>query len=64
MKWVMVSGPYGTYPTLHYRQTSIQAGALDAVSKRVQDGQKVNFQEMFDGFKKQLEEAIASGNYA
>jgi hypothetical protein len=61
LKWVMVTDEYGTDPTLRFKATSIQANALTMISKRIERGEKVNVQYLFDitgeqlpGFEKKL----------
>jgi len=44
--WCEVTDEYGTDPTLRYRKTSLNANALTMISKRVEDGRKVDIQDM------------------
>jgi hypothetical protein len=48
--WVMVEDEYGRDPALMVPKTTILAFPLTAISKRVEDGEKVDVYHLFDGF--------------
>jgi hypothetical protein len=53
--WVMVEDEYGRDPALMVPKTTILAFPLTAISKRVEDGEKVDVQYLFDGFCELIE---------
>jgi hypothetical protein len=63
MRWVVVSGPYGTYPVLRYQNTGIQISALSMIAKRVQDGTEVQLSYLFGQLVPQIQKMIDSGEY-
>jgi hypothetical protein len=42
LAWVEVTDKYGTDPTLRYNETSVKVNALNMISKRVRNGEKVD----------------------
>lgn len=46
LKWWQVTDDYGTDPVLRYKETTLQIGALTMISKRVEDGEKVDVAHM------------------
>ncbi|MFK8015453.1 MAG: DUF3806 domain-containing protein [Gammaproteobacteria bacterium] len=57
LSWVMVDDEFGRDPALRWMDTEILAFPLTSISKRVEDGVDVDVYELFDGYKKSLEEA-------
>lgn len=55
MRWVQVTDEYGTDPTLRYADTTLQFNALTMISKRVERGEKVDVQWLFDQTVTQLQ---------
>lgn len=46
LTWYEVTDEYGTDPTLRYKQTSLQINALTMISKRIEDGDDVDVEDM------------------
>jgi hypothetical protein len=46
LAWCEVTDEYGTDPTLRYRETTLQFNALTMISKRIEDGGKVDVAHM------------------
>jgi hypothetical protein len=42
LRWVMVMDEFGTDPTLRFKNTTLQVNALTMISKRVEQGERVN----------------------
>jgi hypothetical protein len=53
--WAIVEDEYGRDPALRYLDTSLLVFPLTMISKRVEDGEKVDVRELFDGLLEQLE---------
>jgi hypothetical protein len=49
LRWVIVEDEYGRDPALRYRNTSNLVFPLTMISKRVEDGKKVDLQAIYDG---------------
>ncbi len=49
LSWCLVTDAFGTDPTLRFRQTTVQVNVLTMISKRVEDGQSFDVQELADG---------------
>lgn len=54
VRWVMVTDEFGTDPTLRFKDTSIQIGALTMISKRVERGEKVDVFWLLETTREQL----------
>ena len=46
LHWVMITDESGTDPTLRYKNTSANINAMTMISKRVEQGRRVNLQEL------------------
>lgn len=58
--WVMVEDEYGRDPALMVPKTTILAFPLTAISKRIEDGEKVNVYDLFAGFCDLIEKRKAT----
>jgi hypothetical protein len=54
LHWAMVTDEYGTDPTLQYKSMPLNVNALTMISKRVEQGRKVNLQELLEITRQQL----------
>jgi hypothetical protein len=57
--WWMVEDEYGRDPAIRYRQTSLLVFPQTMISKRVEEGQAVAVQAMYEGLAAQLAQIIA-----
>lgn len=57
--WWMVEDEYGRESALRYKDTALLAFAQTMISKRVEDGEAVDVQALFDGLRGRLEELQA-----
>lgn len=46
LHWTMVTDEYGTDPTLRFKESTIQVNALTMISKRVEQGERVNVNQL------------------
>jgi hypothetical protein len=60
--WWMVEDEYGRDPAIRYKETTLLVFPQTMISKRVEDGEVVVVQEMYDGLCERLEE-IRLENY-
>jgi hypothetical protein len=58
LDWAIVHDEYGSDPTLRYRDTTLCINVLTTISKRIEDGQRVDVRELFDGMRAALQDAI------
>jgi hypothetical protein len=63
LRWVMVTDPFGTDPSLRYKDTTIQINALTMISKRVEDDREANLADLVAGIRYSLNQMVESGNY-
>jgi hypothetical protein len=63
LHWVIVSDEYGTDPTLRYLDTTIQVNALTVISKRIEDGESVDVQAIYNGLSAHVTDLLSSGRY-
>ena len=63
MEWVMVEDEVGLDPALQWPGTSILCYALTMISKRVEDGEKVDVRDLFEGVTGKLAEHAFSGRW-
>jgi hypothetical protein len=56
LDWAIVDDEYGRDPTLRYRHSSLQLNVLTMISKRVEQGERVDLQEMYSGLRERLSE--------
>jgi hypothetical protein len=61
--WWMVEDEYGRDPAIRYKETSLLVFPMTMISKRVEDGEHVDVNELFDGLARQLSELIQEGVY-
>ena len=54
LRWVMVTDEYGTDPTLRFKSTTVQINALTMISKRVENGESTDLQELLRMPREQL----------
>jgi hypothetical protein len=54
LRWMMVTDEFGTDPTLRYKDTTIQVGALTMISKRIERDEKVNVTRLLQITREQL----------
>jgi hypothetical protein len=54
VRWMMVTDEFGTDPTLRYKETTIQVGALTMISKRIERDEKVNVSRLLEITREQL----------
>lgn len=54
--WWMVEDEHGRDPAIRYRQTSLLVFPQTMISKRIEDGEEVDVQAMYEGLCEQLEQ--------
>jgi uncharacterized protein DUF3806 len=54
LDWAVIEDEYGRDPTIRYRDTSFQVNVLTLISKRVEAGQPVDVQGMYEWVRAQL----------
>ncbi len=59
LSWVAVDDEAGRDPALRWLQSGTLVFPLTAISKRIEDGIKVDVYEMFGGFQKAINQAVA-----
>ena len=60
--WWMVEDEYGRDPAIRYRETDLLVFPQTMISKRIEDGDAISINEMYDGLYKMLDE-IRRENY-
>lgn len=60
--WWMVEDEYGRDPAIRYKETTLLVFPQTMISKRIEDGEAVDVQAMYEGLCEQLEE-IRTENY-
>ena len=55
LHWVMITDEYGTDPTLRFKNTSVNINALTMISKRVENGERVDVFQLLE----QTQEALS-----
>jgi Domain of unknown function (DUF3806) len=63
LDWVTVDDEYGCDPALNWPGTSLYSFPLTTISKRIEQGENVNVQELFDATCTQLIDMAFSGRY-
>lgn len=63
LEWVMVEDEYGRDPALRYPNTTVIVFPLTMISKRVEDGQEVDFADLFRTIKDHVEEVKDDPEY-
>lgn len=63
LEWVLITDPWGTDPTLRYKNTSIVVNALTMISKRVEDSRGVELQELYSEIIPLVTKMISSEKY-
>lgn len=61
--WWMVEDEHGRDPAIRYKETSLLVFPMTMISKRVEDGEHFDLNELFDGLAQQLAELIQEGVY-
>lgn len=59
LSWAVVDDEYGRDPALRWLQTSTLVFPLTAISKRVEAGDEVDVDELFQGFQQMARETAA-----
>ena len=59
--WWMVEDEYGRDPAIRYKETTLLVFPMTMISKRVEDGEHIDVNELFDGLAKQVAELIQEG---
>jgi Domain of unknown function (DUF3806) len=59
--WWMVEDSYGRDPAIRYQRTALLAYPRTMISKRVEDGEPVDVQELYDGLRTRLSQLIDDG---
>ena len=63
LEWVRYTDEHGTDIGLRYRDTSIVIFPRDMLIKRVEAGEEVDLQHLYDGVVREIEQLVASGEY-
>lgn len=61
--WWMVEDEHGRDPAIRYKETSLLVFPMTMISKRVEDGEHFDLNELFEGLAQQLAELIQEGVY-
>jgi Domain of unknown function (DUF3806) len=61
LRWVMVTDEYGTDPTLHFKNTTLQINALTMISKRVERGESVDLDDLLRATREYLKRFSKTG---
>ena len=59
--WWMVQDEYGRDPAIRYERSSLLAHPKTMLSKRIEDGDKVDVLDLYNGLQKRLAQLIADG---
>ena len=59
--WWMVHDEYGRDPTIRYGLSSLLTYPRTILSKRVEDGEKVNVRDLYDGLRNRLAQLVEEG---
>ena len=59
--WWMVEDERGRDPAIRYRETTLLCFPQTMLSKRIEDGERVNVVELFDQLSQRLEEMVDRG---
>lgn len=54
LRWVTITDEYGTDPTLRYKQSAVNVNALTMISKRIERGERVSLERLFEITREQL----------
>jgi hypothetical protein len=63
LEWVTIEDEYGCDPALNWPGTSILSFPLTTISKRIERGEEVDVQELFDATCASLTDMAFSGRY-
>ncbi len=63
LDWVTVDDEYGCDPALNWPGTSLYSYPMTAISKRIEQGEHVDVQQLFESACSKLIEMAASGRY-
>jgi len=61
LRWVIVTGEYGTDPTLRFKSTTVQINALTMISKRIERDELVNLGQLLQTTRDQLRRLSENG---
>jgi hypothetical protein len=59
--WWMVEDEYGRDPAIRYKKTSLLTFPRTIISKRIEDGEKVDIVELFYALQRRMAELVAQG---
>jgi hypothetical protein len=59
--WWMVEDEYGRDPAIRYERSSLLAYPRTMLSKRIEDGEKVDVLDLYDGLRTRLAQLIEDG---
>lgn len=59
--WWMVQDEFGRDPAIRYKQSTLLAYPRTMISKRIEDGESVNVNDLFDGLCRRMEELVEKG---
>lgn len=63
LQWVRYADEHGIDLGLRYGQTSIVIFPRDMIIKRIEDGERPDLQELYDGVLREIQQLLASGEY-
>ena len=59
--WWMIDDEYGRDPTIRYLQTSLSLNVQTMISKRIEDGETVSMDELYNGVLSHAQKTIEEG---
>jgi hypothetical protein len=59
--WWMVEDEYGRDPAIRYKKSTLLAYPRTMISKRIEDGERVDVQELYDGLRTRLRQLLDEG---
>jgi hypothetical protein len=62
LEWVEVEDDYGIDPALRYKETSILLFPLTMISKRIENDEKINIEELFNGIYNRINKLVNDTN--
>lgn len=63
LDWVIIDDEYGLSPALNWPGTSIYSFPQTLISKRIEAGEKVDIQDLFQRTSEMIREMVFSGRY-
>jgi hypothetical protein len=64
LDWAIIDDEYGRDPTVRYRDTSVALNVLTLISKRVEDGERVDVRGLFEGLLREIPAVLSELNPA